>query len=139
MDRLVVTDLDALVAVEAIERVASRTVRERLDLGARAGAVVDDHRLFVHFDANGDVLFRLDFEPLAVVELDDLVVGDGLAVAVLAFEPKQRAVLVVAERLDLRARQGLIVEVVGMAVDVDGDGRVRDASSRIARSEIAPS
>jgi hypothetical protein len=42
--------------------------------------VVDDHRLFVDRDAYGNGLFRHDLEPVVVVELDDFVVGDGLAV-----------------------------------------------------------
>lgn len=118
---LVVRDLDALVVLDAVERVAGRTVREVLDFGTRAFAVVNGEVGAVHVDNDRDAVFVHDLETFAVVEVDGFVVRDGAAV--LAFEPEEGAMLVVPEGLEFRPRSGLVVDVVGMAVDFDLDRR----------------
>jgi hypothetical protein len=111
--------------VDAVERVVGGSVCVFFDLSARPLAMMEEDSLFVHFDTNGHVSVRYDFEALVVVKLDEFVVGDMAAFAIVKTE--EYAVFVMTERFNFDAGQFVNVDVVGMAVDIDGDGRVHDA------------
>jgi len=101
-----------------------------LDLCAGPHAMTEDHGLFVHLNADGDVLVSRDFEALVIMKMDEFVVANAMAIVVM--ETKERSMLVMTERLDFGAGQLVGLEVVELAVDVNGDGGLHDASSHEA-------